>query len=489
MKILLKVIFSILVLAVSPLNTMASVFRIESKSTMQESRSLGAKRSMMVISTSIDGLVVTDALNVNTCNFTGNDSDGRFRYEVLIDLSAESKHRFIVAKKGSTSEGEIEQIFKEGQVYYYFVDEVETPIYLTDQSQMSDFHPNNSEAVVIFNSEISDLHINFDSELPCVITGSQSPTGTRLYTATIDFSNYKSLGEEIAAMQTEIDTLTEKVDSMTGQEAVDIYDQIEASNEKISEKQTLYDMLGNPTFEISGDDTNVLSVTVLDLAPKSKKTYSVQIATTGSDYAQLLSSAKNAADSHKYEMASGFYTQALTADGAPSDLSAITEAIDVMNSCLNYERLGKKCLLDAKKIKESSTGDVDLNQVKSLYEEAIKCFSSIRGYMNDDKYTPLIGKIQAAIDGLPLIIEGVVSDAQNSTIKLAGVIVSVSGTAGYESTVTDSDGHFHLEIKGGFSGYSTISFDPTNIKGYKREKRVSLSSMTSHTKLQIKLFK
>ncbi len=231
----------------------------------------------------------------------------------------------------------------------------------------------------------------------------------------------------------------------------------------------------------------------VDLTPKATYSYVIINPTVGgSEYSQLLDSAKEASKSHKYSVASGIYTQALSAEGAPEDLSPIHEYIRIMNECAEHEEYGKKCLIMAKQLREGDS--VDLDMVKGYYYEAYRCFSGIQRYLNDDKYSSLLDKLQSIIDALPLVIEGVVMDAESTFFKIAGVkvcgLVSLDSKDPIALTTTDENGKFHIELSSSdIARYKYLLFDTSDVKGYKRGKTIDLKTVTDHTKMEVKLFK
>ncbi|MFR9546054.1 MAG: hypothetical protein SNJ29_10815 [Rikenellaceae bacterium] len=261
------------------------------------------------------------------------------------------------------------------------------------------------------------------------------------------------------------------------------------------------------------------SITV-NLTPKATYKYTViDPSNGGTEYSQLLDSANKASSEHKYDIALGFYRQALTAESAPADLSAVRGYITVMETCDKHLTYAKKCLIAAKKLRDANSQGADSETVKKIngyYEEALKSYEGIKGYMNDDKYDSMISKIKSAISELSKLpvktttstsyatktvktmaaaaYAGVVEDAANTANKLGGVkIYGMTSSNDKKPTLlatTDGSGKFEIKLSANQKDlYKILLFDPKNIKGYKKTKQVNISTGDNYAKLRVKLFK
>lgn len=266
------------------------------------------------------------------------------------------------------------------------------------------------------------------------------------------------------------------------------------TNEMISD--TIYFFLNindnSRILYINADGYTTASTGALKLTPKSTYIYTVTIPT---GYSQLVDSGRKASSEHKYDIAAGFYRQALTAEEAPEDKSALQGYIETMDKCNEHLSYAKKYLIAAKKMKEEGGAKADLMQLKQYYEDALSAYNGIKGYMMDDKYDVIIGKIKAAISALPaMIIEGVVEDATNTMVKLEGVKVygmrSQSDKDPVLLTTSVANGRFRVELSNSEKySYKILLFNPEDIKGYKRTKEIDMSTIHDFSKLRIKIFK
>ncbi|MFI3292100.1 MAG: hypothetical protein SNG27_01635 [Rikenellaceae bacterium] len=247
-------------------------------------------------------------------------------------------------------------------------------------------------------------------------------------------------------------------------------------------------------IDVSAEGFMPASIEIIWMPKATYKYTVIDPSSGGSEYSHLLDSGNKASAEHKYEIAAGFYKQAMSAEGAPSDLSTVQEYIKVMEICNNNLNYAKRCLIAAKKLKDESGSSADLRKMKEYYEEALTAYNGIKAYMSDDRYDVIIGKIEEAKSSLPLVIEGIVEDAANTMNKLTGVKIYAMKSESDKSpqllATTDDNGHFHLELSSSDqSTYKVLLFDPEEIKGFKKTKLLDLSTINDHTKVRVKIFK
>lgn len=234
------------------------------------------------------------------------------------------------------------------------------------------------------------------------------------------------------------------------------------------------------------------SVGPLKLTPKAMYSFTISIPTS---YAQLAESGAKASSEHKYDAAASFYKQALTAADAPADLSGLRSYIETMETCSEHLKFAKGSLLYAKKMKDEGGAKVDLRKLKEHYTNALTAYKGIKNYMMDDKYDAIIGRIESAISSLPaMIIEGVVEDVENTTLKLSGVKIYGMRSKDDKNpellATTGEGGRYRIELSSSQKyKFKILHFDPEDLKGYKRTKDVEIASIHDFSKLRVKIYK
>ena len=335
--------------------------------------------------------------------------NGFYQYEVIVDAADTQTPKVQISRRGQVYKTEIVQTMKDGCLLAYRVEEVSHPIRIDFQGNPNDAHLNAAEAELELTSTIKNLNIKCSPRLEARITSKVSPVDPNVMLTSVIFpvavlKDAQKLVAETSAAYTKLD-----------EEITQLYKKgVEVPQEKFTEMDALVKAKEDAeknymeliAISIFADDTNQLTLDIADYGPRTKKSYVVVPLVIEKDVfvtecSSFMAEGARLFQNRKYKEAQAAYQSAWEAKDVVGIMRpAIRESIAECDSCMQYENLAARAMIQIKKMQENKV---------ATQEEVVKYVSAVVQFMEVlDQYNPCefykvrIEKLSQKLGDLPL---------------------------------------------------------------------------------------
>lgn len=423
---------------------------------------LDGKCGVLIISKRSD-LVVT-VLNAPNAQIIqkGQSQVGLYEYEVIIDKDETPNPKIDVSRRGDVNRATFVAKIKPDYFRAYLIDEVEKPITMEDQTAGNDAILDASLAEVEISSAIPNLQVECNPALGTKMSVSRKKgdESISIVSVKIPIANIQNAKEKVQRLRAQHEELQGLI--FSGQKKADEdfvkLDQLEEDVQKA--EQALTEMC---LIDIYAQETNHLSISVMDMSPRTKMCYGVLALKTiirehVSKCSGFLEEGGRLFASRKYGSAKTAFQNALNAEDTPEELKpAINTNIAQCDTCSKYETYLTATLVKVKEMKAQN--DVTQERVAQYYSAAIDFLNILNKYNPCNLYTNGISNMETQIANMPIAIRFTITKwiSDRITVSEAGPCPGVQIWA-YKGNNTPA-------LKG-YSSYSAfkklVSEDPSS---------------------------
>lgn len=360
---------------------------------------------VLLFSQRADLVITVTTTNDYRITRLGKRQLGYYEYEVLINDKAETSHTLEMGRRGDVNFARQTITLRGGVLRAYLIEEVGTPIIMESQNKGNEIVPNEKLAEVEINSSISGLKVNVHPDLHATIT-TKEKTGDasiQITTILIPIDNIRQPQERLAQVEREFQTRNDALNEKSSEADFNRVDQLEAEAKKL--REALPPLL---SIDVSGPETNHLSIDVSDLQPRVKMRYGVlQLRTTVREHvskcAGFLEEGSRLYALRSYDDARRAFAQALAAKDAPNSLKPTIQAnMNDCDSCSLYTRYTTASLTKLKRLKEA--GHVNQADVAEYYSAAVEYLKVLDKYNPCEYYAKSITALETFIKDMPFTL-------------------------------------------------------------------------------------
>ena len=373
---------------------------------------LGGNRGVLILSKHKDlVIVVVNKAFPATVDLRGKDSDGNYRYYVIIDVRDTKQPKLEVSRMGNPYRAPLlASLNATDYLQAYRLEEVANPIRYDDQTMVNDVYKSETEAALEFTSTLKSLQVKCPSDLGARITMKESPEDASLLkvSVVIPVAKLDEVRDQLDKLQKRQAELDKIMDSGQLAENAPEWDEIERVDRKLEETQMYLANLSNVT--IYGDGTNLLSIYIGDLKPRILRRYVVlpivmETEVFTSQCCALMDEGSRLFGMRKYKQARAAYDKALqTGESVVSDLRPnIRAAISLCDSCAYYDNLTARCFQQIAKMKKE--GHATQAEVAEYASYAIEYIEQLRRFNPDDYYLKRIELMKGLLMSMDLQVK------------------------------------------------------------------------------------
>ena len=258
-----------------------NLIRVVEDTDATQSVSLNGKAEAVFVSSSENLFIESSRPSLDTKKNPRKNASGMWEYTIELQLQTQEGmtpgRTFTITQSGSANKA----TFKKGKFvvnhrYYFRVEAVKNPIFLVDNTQSTDVHLKNGEAVVEVNS-IVEVEVVTDPRLPCSIERNTTPAGYYSQSVIINMKEVERLRNEVQRQQMIYEDLNESLlDRAEHQEEVkeSEWDSLLTMQQQ---KEALEAQLADVSMiRIKAEDSNELNIDISDLQVKQKRVYTVE---------------------------------------------------------------------------------------------------------------------------------------------------------------------------------------------------------------------
>lgn len=375
---------------------------------------LNGNRGVLILSKHNDLVIsITNHSKPFSVELKGKGMDGYYRYYVVIDAEDTRQPKLEVSRRGIPYKASLLVSLKnEDYLQAYRLEEVNTPIRYEEQTQANHVHFNATEAALEFTSTLKSLKVECAPELQASVTSQVSEADTSILVidvviplAPLDEAREKL--EQVISQRAELDKRSETLEPDSPE-----WDEIDRRNAELKleleKAQKLWTDLS--AIELHADSTNILSVNISDLGPRSKRTYIVlPIIVTRevfrTECSQLMDEGSRLFGMRKYKMARDAYAKALqTGESVVKEMKSVLQSsVALCDSCIYYDLLVADCLKRIGQMKES--GHATQAEVNEYASHAISFLQQIYRFNPDNYYQGRIKKLEDQLQSMGLQVK------------------------------------------------------------------------------------
>ena len=341
----------------------------------------------------------------------GKNNEGNYVYTVVVDAKTVNP-KVEVSKRGEVYRTNFVVSTKPNFYRTYFIEEVERPIRLEDQTLSNDAFLDATSAEIEFDTSIEDLKIEISPLLNAQIEKKPKSHDKEILVTSIKIplENINKIKEQIEKTDAQYSVIKKKFDedyeSLSEQE-LDLKDNLKDQIDKLNEE-----LKQMTTISVYADGTNKLLVSFDDLQPRMKRVYGVLLLNKVEKVYVTESSAAIAEGSRLYTLrnykdAKTNYEKAL--DSPDMDIEVrtmILTNIAECDTCMKVENRLKYVLLKLNDLKKNEATQSELVKYANY---AIGDFAMLNNYNPNDFYVERIEKLEKLIADQPLAIHFTVS--------------------------------------------------------------------------------
>ena len=289
---------------------------------------------------------------------------GYYEYEVLVNMASTPNPTLEIGRRGDVNFTKFTMTLRKGVLRAYLIEEVGTPIFMESQNKGNDIVPNEKLAEVEVSSTIAGHLAQLEREY-------------RERNAALNEKSSDADFERVDQLETAINKQRELMNSLLA-------------------------------IDVSGPETNHLSIDVSELQPRVKMRYGVlQLRTVVREHvskcAGFLEEGSRLYALRNYDDARRAFAQALTAKDAPNSLKPTIQAnIDDCDSCSLYTRYTTASLTKLKRLKEA--GNVSQADVAEYYSAAVEYLKVLDKYNPCEYYAKSITALETFIKDMPFTL-------------------------------------------------------------------------------------
>ncbi len=374
--------------------------------------SLDGSGGVLVLSEHGDLAITVVNANVPSIINKGQGTSGFYEYEVVVNPNETRNPKLEVNRRGDVNRVPITASIRPNTYRAYLVKEVAKPIHLEDQTAPNDAILDSTLAEVVISSAISDLQVDCQA---LQAKGAEVKTLTNASDRSITSKSIiipiRILREAKAAADRAEQAYNEKNHVLEDPKAAkklkdSFYDELDALENKMNEAQAEYNGLTNITVSAAG--TNVLSIFVGDLKPRTKKVYGVAVLKVVEEKhvsvcSGFLAEGARLFTAREYANAKKAFGNALRAKDCPADLKrSINANINQCDTCALYERYALAALAQLKQVRDNGGTQEDVVRYASA---GIEFLEKLTLYNDIEFYKERITRLNKIIEDQPLNIK------------------------------------------------------------------------------------
>ena len=258
-----------------------SLIRVVEDESKSRTASLNGKAVAVFVSKQENLFIETSRQTIDKQKKARKNSSGLWEYAIELQLQTQeglaASRTFTITQSGSANKTTFRKgNFEPNRRYYFRVEAVKNPIFLVDNTQPTDVHLKNGEAVVEINS-IVDIKVNVHPELPCQVERNYTQAGYYSTMVIIDMAAYDQMRNEVQRQQIIYDDLNGRLlERAENDEEVSESEwySLQLLQQKKEEAESL--LADVSTIQITAEDANDLTIDISDIQAKNKRVYTVE---------------------------------------------------------------------------------------------------------------------------------------------------------------------------------------------------------------------
>lgn len=263
-----------------------STIRVVEDTNRTKTVSLKGNAEAIFVSNNANLFIETSRPSLDTKQKARKNNSGLWEYTIELQLQTNEgpalDRSFTITQSGSA----IKSTFRKGgfeanRRYYFRVEAVKNPIFLVDNTQPTDVHLKNGEAIVEINSMI-EVIVNASPQLVCKVEQNHAKAGYYSTTIIINMKAYDELREEVQRHQIIYNDLNESL-LERAENSIEVRESEWYSLQLLQQKKEEAEaqLADVSTIRISAKDSNELSIDISDIQAKNKRIYTVEAVNHG----------------------------------------------------------------------------------------------------------------------------------------------------------------------------------------------------------------
>ena len=258
-----------------------TLIRVVEDESNTKTVSLGGKVEAVFVSSQENLFIETSRPSLDKKKSSKKNSSGLWEYTIELQLQTQeglaASRSFTITQAGSANKTTFRKgNFAPNKRYVFRVEAVKNPIFLVDNTQPTDVHLKNGEAVVEINS-IVDIKVNVHPELSCQVNHNFAQAGYYSTELIIDMVAYDQLRSDVRRQQMIYEDLNESLlDRAEHQEEVtdsEWDNLLKMQQQKEVAEARLADV---SLIRVKAKDSNELDIDISDLQAKQKRIYTIE---------------------------------------------------------------------------------------------------------------------------------------------------------------------------------------------------------------------
>ena len=258
-----------------------TLIRVVEDESKTKTVSLGGKAEAVFVSSQENLFIETSRPSLDKKKSSKKNSSGLWEYTIELQLQTQeglaASRSFTITQAGSANKTTFRKgNFAPNKRYVFRVEAVKNPIFLVDNTQPTDVHLKNGEAVVEINS-IVDIKVNVHPELSCQVNHNFAQAGYYSTELIIDMVAYDQLRSDVRRQQMIYEDLNESLlDRAEHQEEVtdsEWDNLLKMQQQKEVAEARLADV---SLIRVKAKDSNELDIDISDLQAKQKRIYTIE---------------------------------------------------------------------------------------------------------------------------------------------------------------------------------------------------------------------
>ena len=258
-----------------------TLIRVVEDESNTKTVSLGGKVEAVFVSSQENLFIETSRPSLDKKKSSKKSSSGLWEYTIELQLQTQeglaASRSFTITQAGSANKTTFRKgNFAPNKRYVFRVEAVKNPIFLVDNTQPTDVHLKNGEAVVEINS-IVDIKVNVHPELSCQVNHNFAQAGYYSTELIIDMVAYDQLRSDVRRQQMIYEDLNESLlDRAEHQEEVtdsEWDNLLKMQQQKEVAEARLADV---SLIRVKAKDSNELDIDISDLQAKQKRIYTIE---------------------------------------------------------------------------------------------------------------------------------------------------------------------------------------------------------------------
>ena len=258
-----------------------STIRVVEDANRSREVSLKGKAEAVFVSNNENLFIETSRPSLDNRHKVRKNASGLWEYTIELQLQTNegpaSDRTFTITQSGSANKTTFRKgNFEANKRYYFRVEAVKNPIFLVDNTQPTDVHLKNGEAVIEINS-MMEVNIDVDPLLACQVKHVHAKAGYYSTSIIIDMKAYDSLRNEVQRQQIIYNDLNESL-LERAENNIEVRESEWYSLQLLQQKKEEAEaQLANvSTLRISAKDSNELSIDISDIQAKNKRVYTIE---------------------------------------------------------------------------------------------------------------------------------------------------------------------------------------------------------------------